>query len=150
MPNALHKLVDKSVLSCDCVYAMSFYNPLFIYRPNEKGFDDWVSDMPSARAIIISYESEWDSLAKFREHEKYTRAKAYYDKYLEFKRSLNELLALHLKYKLKNGSWRYDFIAQIKCQLVNCWLAFECPNRQSRLKRISNEEIGKEKKMQEN
>lgn len=39
---------------------------LFIYRPNEKGFDDWVSDMPFARRIITDYEGEWDSVIKFR------------------------------------------------------------------------------------
>ena len=29
-------------------------------------------------------------------------------------------------------------------ELINKWMKFECPNNQSRIKRISNEEIGRE------
>ena len=115
---------------------------LLIYRPNEKGFDDWISDMSYVRRTITTYESEWDPVIKFRTHDEYTRAKAYYDRYLEFKNSLDVDLGVQLKYKLRNGSWRYDFNAHIRAELIKEWMKYECPNGLSRIKRNSNEEIG--------
>lgn len=115
---------------------------LFIYRPNEKGFDDWISDMPFARRIITDYEGEWDSVIKFRNHDEYQRAYRYYKRYREFKSTLSPELACHLVYKLRNGSWRYDFSIEIKNKLIEKWLPIECPNKESRIVRISNDEIG--------
>lgn len=115
---------------------------LLIYRPNEKGFDDWIHDMPFVRKIITSYENEWDSVIKFRNHEEYSEAIAYYNRYLEFINSLLEDLFIQLKYKLKNGSWRYDFNVEKKRLLIFEWMKYECPNGESSLKRISNEDIG--------
>jgi len=116
---------------------------LFIYRPNEKGFDDWIHDMPFARTIIIEYEQEWDPVIKFRKHDEYSTAYKYYKRYREYKESLPLDLKVQLIYRLRNGSWRYDFTISMKSQLVEEWLKFECPNGMSRLKRITNEEIGK-------
>jgi len=115
---------------------------LLIYRPNEKGFNDWIDDMPYVRTTITSYEREWDPVIKFRMHEEYAATKAYYDRYLEFKNSLNVDLGLQLKYRLRNGSWRYDFNYKMKDELIQEWMKFECPEGMSRLKRITNEEIG--------
>jgi len=91
---------------------------LLIYRPNEKGFDDWIDDMPYVRRTITTFESEWDSVIKFRMHDEYSKAKAYYNRYLEFKNSLNVDLRLHLIYRLRNGLWRYDFNFKIKELLI--------------------------------
>lgn len=119
-------------------------NRLFVYRPNEKGFDDWIGDMPFARKIITDYEAEWDSVVKFRNHKEYVKAYNYYKRYRDFKNSLDNGLRIQLVFKLKNGFWRHDFTSNLKMELINKWMKFECPNNQSRIKRISNEEIGRE------
>lgn len=119
-------------------------NRLFIYRPNENGFNDWIGDMPFAREIITDYEAEWDSVVKFRNRKEYTRAYIYYKRYREYKNSLDSDLQIQLNFRLKNGFWRHDFTPIIKAKLIEKWMKFECPNNQSRLKRITNEEIGRE------
>lgn len=119
-------------------------NRLFVYRPNEKGFDDWIGDMPFARKIITDYEAEWDSVVKFRNHKEYVNAYNYYKRYRDFKNSLDDGLRIQLIFKLKNGFWRHDFTSAIKTKLIEKWMEFECPNKQSRLKRVTNEEIGRE------
>jgi len=91
---------------------------LLIYRPKEKGFDDWIDDMPYVRTTITSFERERDPLIKFRMHEEYTKALAYYDRYLELKNLLDADLEIQLKYRLRNGSWQYDFNFKIKEQLI--------------------------------
>lgn len=116
---------------------------LFVYRPNEEGFDDWISDMPFARKIITDYEREWDSVIKSRNHDEYQRAYQYYKRYREFKNILTPELECHLVYKLRNGSWRYDFSVKTKNELVEKLLPIECPNKESRIERISNNEIAK-------
>lgn len=113
----------------------------FIYRPNEIGFDDWISDIPFARRIITDYEGEWDSVIKFQNHDEYQRAYRYYKRYREFKATLSLELACHIVYKLWNGNWRYDFSIEIKNKLIEKWLPIECLNKESHIERISNNEI---------
>lgn len=81
---------------------------LFVYRPSEEGFDDWISEMPFARKIITDYEREWDSVIKFRNHDEYQRPYRYYKRYREFKAALSPELACHLVYKLRNGRKRKE------------------------------------------
>ena len=68
-------------------------NRLFVYRPSEKGFDDWIGDMPFARKIITDYEAEWDSVVKFRNHKEYVKAYNYYKRL-----SISDILTSHIGY----------------------------------------------------